>query len=131
MTMRFSFSCLACALVVLAAGCKGEKLPASATGTVTYNGKPQVAGSVNFLSSGGSGGRALLDGSGNYKMDGLDPGEYRVYLLAPVPEQLPPGTKAPPPPKFGVAARFLNPASSGVKVTLKPGPNEVPIEMKD
>lgn len=116
----------------MAVGCQARKPTASVTGTVTYNGKPQMAGSINFLSATGSGGQALLGESGGYKIDGpLDPGEYRVYLLAPVPEQLPPGTKPTPPRKFTVAARFLNPASSGVKVTLKPGPNEIPIEMKD
>ena len=135
MTMRVSVPCLARGLLgflVLTAGCTAEKPIASVTGTVTYNGKPQTAGSVNFLSSTGSAGQALLDGSGGYKIDGpLDPGDYRVYLLAPVPEQRAPGTKTPPPPKLGVAAKFLNPATSGVKVTLKPGQNEIPIEMKD
>lgn len=131
MILRFSLSCFACAFVVVAVGCNAKKPPASVTGTVMYNGKSQSAGSVNFLSTSGSGGQAVLDRSGGYKMDGLDPGEYRVYLLAPTPEQVAPGTKATPQPKFAVAPKFLNPTSSGVKVTLKPGPNDIPIDMKD
>jgi hypothetical protein len=133
--MRFAVRYLArglLAFLVLSVGCKAEKPAASVSGTVTYNGKPQTTGSVNFLSSTGSAGQAQLDESGGYKIDGpLDPGEYRVFLLAPIPGQYRPGTKAPPQPKFGVAAKFLNPASSGVKVVLKPGRNEVPIEMKE
>jgi hypothetical protein len=132
--MRFSIWCLVPGLVAflfLTAGCKSEKPSAKVTGTVTYNGKPQTAGSINFMSSAGSAAQAKLDGSGGYKIDALEPGEYRVFLQAPIPEQLPPGTKVPPAPKFGVAPKFLSPASSGVKITLKPGSNEVPIEMKE
>jgi hypothetical protein len=119
-------------VLVLTTGCKTEKHAASVTGTVTYNGKPQTSGSVNFLSSTGSAAQAVLDSAGGYKISGpLDPGDYRVYLLAPVPEQQRPGTKTPAPPRFAVAAKFLSPSSSGVTVSLKPGPNQVPIELKD
>jgi hypothetical protein len=139
MTTRFPARRLAGGLLLvalaLAAGCKSEKQTASSvTGTVKYNGKPQTVGSVNFLSATGSGGQAALDENGGFKMDTpLDAGEYKVYLAAPVPGQLAPGTKpAAPAAKFNVSGKFLQPESSGVKVTLKPGPNDgVAIEFKD
>ena len=135
MKARFLAGCSASVLmaaVVLTTGCKSEKPISSVSGKVTYNGVPLTSGSVNFLSTTGSAGQGLLDETGSYKIDGpLDAGEYQVYLGAPVPGQFAPGSKqAVAPPKFNVAPKFLDPASSGFKVTLKPGPNEVPIDMK-
>jgi len=120
-------------LILAAIGCKDAKPTGSVSGKVTYNGKPQTVGYVNFLSSTGAAAQAQLDDSGNYKIDSpLEAGEYRVYLGPPIPGQYAPGTKAPTaPPKFTVAPKFQDPNSSGVKVTIKPGANEIPIEMKD
>jgi hypothetical protein len=134
MTSRFPRRA-ACGLMLalaLATGCDKEKSTASVSGKVLYNGKPQAAGTVNFLSATGAGAQAKLDAGGGFKVDGpLEAGEYKVYLSPPQPEQLPPGAKAPPAPRFTVTPKFQNPESSGVKVTLKPGANEVTIEMKD
>lgn len=136
MTTRFPTRCLTGGLllvaVVVMAGCNSEKPTASVNGTVKYNGKPMTVGYVNFLSKTGSAAQAALDESGNYKIDGpLDVGEYTVYLGAPIPGQFAPGTKVTAPPKYNVTPKFRDPGSSGVKVTLKAGPNEIPIEMKD
>jgi len=110
-----------------------EERARSVSGSVKYHGKPLTAGSVNFLSTTGSGGQGTLDESGNYKIEGLEAGpEYKVYLAAPVPGQFAPGTKAPTaPPKFEVIPKYLSGESSGLKFSLKPGPNEYPIDIKD
>lgn len=123
---------LLAALVLGTVGCKTEKPTASVSGTVKYRGKPLTAGSVNFLSAKGAGGQGLLDENGNYKIEGIDVDEYRVYLSAPVPGQFAPGTKAPKePPKFEVIPKYLQPESSGLTVKIKAGPNEYPIDIKD
>jgi hypothetical protein len=115
-----------------AAGCNTKRPAASVSGTVKYNGKPQTVGYVNFLSATGSAAQIPLDENGGYKFDGpLDVGEYKVYLGAPIPGHTPPGTKPAPAGKFNVTQKFLDPNSSGVKVTLKEGANEIPIEFKD
>src|SRR5262245_49102044 len=136
MTTRFPARCLAggllLAVAVLVTGCKTEKPTASVSGTVKYNGKAQTVGYVNFLSTTGSAAQIPLDENGGYKFDGpLDVGEYKVYLGGPIPGQAPPGTRVAPPPKFNVTPKFLDPQSSGVKVSLKEGANDIPIEFKD
>jgi len=140
MTTPFPARCLAAgfllsALVFTTAGCgnNAKKEAASVSGSVKYRGKPLTAGSVNFISTTGSAGQGMLDESGNYKIEGLEAGpEYKVYIGAPVPGQFAPGTKAPTaPPKFDVIPKYLQPESSGFKTSLKPGPNEYPIDIKD
>lgn len=126
---------LLAALVLTTVGCgPAKKEPASVSGTVKYHGKPLATGSVNFISSAtGSAGQGLLDENGNYKIDGLEAGsEYKVYLSPPVPGQFAPGTKAPKEPaKFDVLPKYQQPDSSGLKVSLKPGPNDFPIDIKE
>jgi hypothetical protein len=137
MTTRFPARCLAGGLLltalILTTGCKGEKPTATVSGKVMYNGKPQTVGYVNFLSTTGSAAQMPLDENGNFKSDSsLDAVEFKVYLQGPIPGQAPPGTKVAPTAKFNVTPKFLQPDSSGVKVTLKPGANDgIVIEMKD
>jgi len=138
MKTPFPARCLAgclllAALVFVTTGCgKTEKPTASVSGTIKYNGKPLTVGYVNFLSPSGSGGQSPLDENGGYKIDGpLDVGEYRVYLQAPIPGQNPPGTKPAQAIKYHVTPKFQDPASSGVRIALQAGPNEVPLDLKD
>jgi len=139
MTTRFPARCFAAGLlfiglVLTTTGCKKEKLIASVSGSVKYHGKALTTGAVNFISDTGSAAQGLLDDSGNYKIDGpLDAGaEYKVYLSPPVPGQFQPGTKAPKEPaKFDVLPKYQQPTTSGLKTSLKPGPNEYSIDIKD
>lgn len=137
MTTRFPARGLAAGLLLVAlgftaTGCKGEKPTATVSGTVKYNGKPLNAGSVNFISSTGSGGQGVLDENGNYKIEGaLDVGDFKVYLSPPVPGQFQPGVKVAKAPKFEVAPKYQQPHTSGLTTSLKPGPNEFPIDLKD
>lgn len=120
-------------LALALAGCgPGEKPTGTVAGKVSYRGSPVTAGSVNFLSKTGAAAIARVDATGQFKVDGpLEAGEYRVYASAPLPEPQAPGTKATGPPKFDLPAKFRDPASSGVVVTVKAGPNDVPVEFKD
>ncbi|MDB5307855.1 MAG: hypothetical protein JWO38_2057 [Gemmataceae bacterium] len=138
MTRRFAArglggGLLTVAVVFAAAGCgSGAKPTGTVTGAVKYNGSPVAGGSVNFISTTGSAALALIDEAGGYKIDSpLEAGEYKVYLLPPIPGQLPPGTKPVPVAKFNVPQKFRDPSSSGVTTTVKAGPNEIPIDLKD
>lgn len=118
--------------VLLAAGCGSEKPTGTLTGTVSCNGSTVHSGNVNLISTAGDGAMAKIAENGTFKVDGpLPAGEYRVYLSAPVPEPLPPGQKPPKVPKFEVPPKFTDVATTKMTVTVKPGPNDVPLEFKD
>lgn len=118
--------------VLTAAGCSSEKPTGTLTGTVSFNGSTVHSGNVNLISTAGDGAMAKIDENGTFKIDSpLPAGDYRVYLSPPVPEPLPPGQKPPKVPKFEVPAKFTDVATTKMTVTVKPGPNEVPLEFKD
>lgn len=119
------------AVVLAATGCGGGQTTGSVSGTVTYNGKPVTSGDVNFISSTGTAALAKLDETGGYKIDALQAGEYKVYVTPPLPEPQAPGAKAGPPRKFEVPPKFRDATTSGVKVTVKGGSNDLPISLKD
>jgi hypothetical protein len=120
------------AAAVLAAGCgAGEKPAGTVAGTVTYNGAPVQAGSLNLLSRTGAAAQAKLGDGGAFKVDGeLEAGEYRAYLSAPVPEPQPPGTRVAAAKKFEVPAKFQDPATSVTTVTVKAGANDLKVEFQ-
>lgn len=124
-------SVVALALLALA-GCSNGKPTGAVAGSVTCNGAVVMSGNVNLVSTTGAAAMAKITEAGTFKVDGpLPAGEYRVYLSAPVPEPLPPGTKPPKMMKFEVPAKFTDPATTKVTVTVKPGANDLPIEFKD
>ena len=122
------------ATLVAIAGCSNGKPTSTVNGTVKLNGKPQNVGSVNFLSKSGAAALAELDENGNFKVETpIEATEYKVYLGAPIPGQLAPGTKpSTPAAKFNVLPKHLDPQQSSVTITLKPGANDgVEIVFKD
>lgn len=117
--------------IVVAGGCGSGKPEGSVSGKVTYQGNPVATGSVNFLSTAGVGAQAAIS-NGTYSVNGpLATGEYSVYVAAPLPTPQPPGAKPTPPPKFEVPPKFQDAKTSGLKVTVKTGKNDLPIEIKD
>lgn len=123
---------VAVAAVLAASGCGSEKPTGTVAGMVKCNGAAVPSGNVNLISSTGAGAMAKITETGAFKVDGALPtGDYRVYLSAPIPEPLPPGQKPPKVPKFEVPAKFTDPATTKVTVTVKPGANDLPIEFKD
>ncbi|VTR91132.1 Uncharacterized protein OS=Planctomyces maris DSM 8797 GN=PM8797T_22398 PE=4 SV=1 [Gemmata massiliana] len=115
-----------------AGGCSSEKPTGTVAGIVKYKGNPLTAGEVNFLSKTGSAGSAKIDANGQYKVTGeLEAGEYKAYFAPPRAEPHAPGTKAAAVPKVDVPAKFRDPGSSGVVVTVKPGSNDIAVEFKD
>jgi len=123
------------ALLLLAAlvlvGCKGKPM-GSVSGTVKRQGKPVPIGSIQFINSEkGSGASGQLDSNGNYTLEGqIEAGTYKVYLQAPVPEQLPPG-KASKRPPFDVPPKYQDPAQTPFTKEVKEGKNEVNLDLPD
>jgi len=114
-----------------AVGCGGGKPTGSVAGTVSYNGGPVHAGSLNLISASGAAALAKIGDGGAFKVDGeLAAGEYKAYVTPPVPEPLPPGTKATAPKKFEVPAKFQDPTTSGTTVTVKSGSNDLKVEFR-
>lgn len=121
-----------CVTALVLTGCgAGSKPTGSVAGKVTYNGNPVAGGNVNLLSTAGVGAQAAIS-NGAYKIEAALPaGEYAVYVSAPLPTPQPPGKPAAPAPKFEVPQKYQDAKSSGLKLTIKPGRNDLPIEIKD
>ena len=117
---------------VLAAGCGAAEKPTGVVaGTVTVKGTPVHTGSLNLLSKTGAAAQARIDDGGAFKVGGeLEAGEYRAYVSPPVPEPQAPGTRVTAPKKFEVPAKFQDPATSGVTVTVKTGTNDLTVDFK-
>jgi len=112
-------------------GCKGKQ-EGTVSGTVKRQGKPVPIGSVQFINSEkGAGASGQLDSSGNYTLEGkLEAGTYKVYLQAPVPEQLPPGQVSKRPP-FDIPPKYQDPAQTPFTKEVKEGKNEVNLDLPD
>ncbi len=121
---------LVASALIFAGGCGPSAKPAGTVmGKVTYDGQPLNVGSINLISSMGSAAQAKIGDGGAFKIEGtLDAGEYKAYLSSPKPEPVAPGTKPKATDKFDVVAKCLDPNTSGTKVTVKSGENNVTIE---
>ncbi len=130
-----SFSCSLVSFVLLLAGCGGG-LPASVGGTVMLDGKPLTTGNVTFQSQeSGITAYGQIQSSGRYTLQtgtdkGLPAGEYTVTVVAtePLPAVTDPKV-APAPPKLITPAKYNNPASSGLKFTVKTGSNDIDLSL--
>ncbi|HYH68895.1 MAG TPA: hypothetical protein VD866_29650 [Urbifossiella sp.] len=78
------------AVALLAAGCGGA---GDVTGTVTYQGKPVVTGSVTFYGPDKTPYLGAIDEKGNYKVVGVPSGARQVTVASPDPLP-PPGAKS-------------------------------------
>ena len=129
--VRHMTAFLLLSMVVTAVGCSNEKPTGTLSGAVTYNGSPVNAGAINFISADGAGAESPIEG-GEYAVEGALPvGQYSVFLSPPRPQPQPPGKPPIPAAKFDVPAKFHSSASSGLKVTVEAGKNDLPVEIKD
>ncbi len=118
----------------LASGCGGGQDVGYVSGKVTLGGQPLGQGSVVFHNpSKGIVVAAPLGPDGSYTVKthqgaGLPPGEYQVSISpagvgsgeTPLVEKPTPGPGSGGP---AIPAKYLQPTSSGLKVTIKPGKN--------
>ena len=113
-------------------GCGGAKPEGMVSGKVTYKGSPLANGVVNFHApEKGTASQANLDSNGAFKLPGTLPaGNYKVFVLPPVPQQLPPGT-AQPKVDFSLPPKFQDPGQTPVTKEVKAGPNDFTIDLAD
>lgn len=133
--MRVSY-CLAGAFVALLvlSGCSPNA--ATVTGTVTLDGQPLKTGDVSFHPAGGNGAVAYgkIDANGKYVVStgdetGLAPGQYAVTVVAT--EAMPqPTGNVEVIPKVLTPLKYNTPETTDIKVEVKPGANEIPIDLK-
>ena len=123
------------ALAVLApSGCgKGGKPTGRVSGQVLYGGKAVTEGEVNFISNErGVAAAATIDSSGNYALaDPIETGEYKVYVAPPVPKTVDPKQGAAKKVSSPIPRKYRDAATSDLTFTIKEGPNEYKIELKD
>lgn len=100
-------------------------------GKVTFQGKPLDAGEVNFFQkSTGTAVTAPLDNEGRFTVTSpMDTGTYNVSIVPPRPKQLPPGTPPETLAPFPVPQKYLDPVQSDINKEIKPGDNDLEIEI--
>lgn len=139
--MTFRWQCapamLAAVVAVAAtAGCGGP-YDATLTGTVTLDGNALPRGTVAFHPlSGGPGAYATIDPDGTYDVRtgrerGLPAGEYEVTVTAHEPSTITQtATGGPPPPGKAITPAWYRwKESSGLRVTVDRGSNEINLEL--
>ena len=112
--------------VLTVAGCSGADSPAFVTGKVVHrDGSPLVNGRLLAkCEETGKAGSGITDVSGQYEMmtarigDGIPAGKYHVAIVEDLGDQ---DHRNPP----TVAAKYRNPATSGLEFTLKAGDRTV------
>ena len=136
------------------AGCSGANHPATApvSGTLKYKGSPVEGATVIFSpAAGGRPATGHTDAQGHYALsmfdenDGAVPGDYQVTvakseIARPTMTDTERNTyiqdhQGVPPPqapsKSLLPEKYLSVSSSDLKATVKPGDNDIPLELKD
>jgi hypothetical protein len=125
-------------LLALAAGCQGK---GDVSGTVTYEGRPLVFGTVLFEGSDGGLRQSNIGTDGSYTVRGVATGEAKVAVSSLNPNssdfiaiQREGGKKPPPRPEvrgwFPIPKKYDAPYTSGLTYPIKRGENKIDIELK-
>ncbi|MBN9117746.1 MAG: hypothetical protein J0I06_01005 [Planctomycetes bacterium] len=133
MTLRTAT--LLAATLVLAAGCgKPAKKMVNVTGTVSYRGQQLNTGVIKFLAPNGDFATAAIRPDGTFLMTEVVPGEQKVaYVGGPMnvgSSDKDAGGNAPQAKAATVPAKFGDPQTSGVTVTVPESGGAVTIELK-
>jgi hypothetical protein len=113
---------------------KGPK--GSATGKVSYEGKPITAGTIMLDSGKGDIVAAPIKSDGTFELKGshgaeFPAGEYKVSVQPPEVTPDPKAKEMAKPPEIpGVPSKFYNPGTSGVTVVIKEGKQNLDIVLK-
>jgi hypothetical protein len=130
MTLRIATLLAALALL---AGCgKPTKKMVIVTGTVTYNGQQLKSGIVKFVAPNGDFATANIGADGQFIMTDVVPGEQKVaYVSGPMSAgSSDAGVNAPAAKAVAVPAKFGDPQTSGVTVTVPDTGGAVTVELK-
>jgi hypothetical protein len=131
MTLRTT--ALLAAALTLFAGCgKPDKKMVTVTGTVTYNGQQLKTGIIKFVAPNGDFATAAIGPDGEFTITDVVPGEQKVgYVGGPMNVGSSEGTtNAPAAKPIAVPAKFGDPQTSGVTVTVPENGGAVTVELK-
>ncbi|MBP3958722.1 hypothetical protein J8F10_26045 [Gemmata sp. G18] len=134
MTLRTAT--LLVAMLMLSAGCGGKpaKQMITVTGTVNYQGHQLNAGIIKFLAPNGDFATAAIRPDGTFLMTDVVPGEQKVaYVSGPVSvgsSDKAPSGNAPKAKAATVPAKFSDPQTSGVTVSVPESGGAVTVELK-
>jgi hypothetical protein len=123
--------CLAAGLTVAWAGCGGAS-KATVSGTVTYKGEPLPAGMIAFLGKDNQVASGSIESNGHYSVRGVPVGPVKISI-SPPPTPLqdsPPPEGMPTVKTFSIPDNYKDPETSGLTLTVKPGSQEHPIDLK-
>ncbi len=121
--------------VASSSGCGGGH-SSSATGVVTYDGKPLDHGSITLVPvNGGAGAAASIKPDGAFairsgSMEGLEPGDYIVTVQSRGDVIVSPRGGEPMPGKLLTPQKYTSSKTSDLRATIKPGKNELNLELK-
>ena len=132
----YSLSALIAICLMVGCGTSVEAVPSgTASGKITFNGKPLKQGRINFVSATtGTGVYSELQEDGSYEMSGEIPaGDYRVFFTPPGLGDAPPSESTKP--KLNDALKDLpkkykNEQSSDLQVVIKEGENTFDFDLK-
>ena len=131
MTLRTAT--LLAATLMLLAGCgKSGKKIVTVTGTVTYKGQQLKTGIIKFVAPNGDFAMGNIGPDGKFTVTDVVPGEQKVgYVAGPQGSGGPEGGKSAPTEKpVSGLAKFGDPETSGVTVTVSESGGEVTIDLK-
>jgi hypothetical protein len=130
--MKLTTAALLAAALALAAGCgKPTKKMVTVTGTVTHDGHQLKSGIIKFVAPNGDFATANINPDGQFTMTDVVPGEQKVgYASGPVSVGSSDGSKSAPGKAVNVPAKFGDPQTSGVTVTVPDAGGAVTVELK-
>jgi hypothetical protein len=113
-------------------GCGPEGAPTGhVVGCVEFRQKPISVGLVTFHSSASGIAATAKIEAGRFALESpLEVGSYSVYVSPPVPQPRDPNLGPPPPtPLVDIPPKAQDPLTSGIVISVVPGPNEVKVQL--
>lgn len=124
-------------LLVVFSGCRGDRLEALVTGTISLDGKPIGPGIATFVPVDGSRNPGIgdINPDGSYtvrtsRTQGMLAGEYKVAVQVYQQPNLKPGERAMTRPNLVHPDKYASPDTSGLKYTIERGRNTINLELK-
>ena len=121
-------------VLLISAGCN-SKYESTVSGTVRLDGNPVDHGNIAFEPrDGGKMATSVIGVGGHYELrsnsdTGLEPGEYRVKVFVREVVPMPEGGGLPMPGKLLIPEKYTGASTSGLQYAVKPGSNEIDIEL--
>lgn len=131
--IKFCRLALASFLLLGFVGCEKQVPSGTVKGSVSVKGKPYTDAAVMIVSlATGQGGTAEIDSSGNYELKTPIPvGEYSVYFAPKSnPQAIENAAPVPMVQDKKIPDKYWDEAGTDLKLSLKEGVNEFPIDIK-